>query len=454
MFQNANLSNLLDGIPHAVVLVDKNLSVSRMNRRAEALTGRNNDEAAGIPADFILRTSLHPFPDYFKPVLQERQIVAHEGDVLDRNRKIVSVRFSISPIESNSDDLLGAMVILEDLSLAPYLQEKGAGSDGFDGIVSLNQKMQEVGEQIPVFAGTDASVLIEGETGTGKGFVAEKIHHASKRSGYPFIKVNCGALPEPLLESELFGHVRGAFPGAENNKPGMFRLADRGTILFTEIGDLPLTLQVKLLTVLDDGEFFSLGSTRKVAMKARIIAATGRDLKEMVREGRFREDLYYRLNVLRLRLPPLRERVEDIPLLIDNFVKLFSSGNLAPHFDKDARSVLLDYSFPGNVRELRNIVEHAITLSHGETMKREHLPEYLLRGSEEDKYASIWGRGQKTDASDAYGDGRNRSTKWDDVEKEMIIEALRKSRGKRSEAAKMLGWARSTLYRKLKHHGI
>lgn len=454
MFQNANLSNLLDGIPHAVVLVDENLKISRMNRRAEALTGRNNDDAAGIPADYILRTSLHPFPDFFVPVLGERKIVAHEGDVLDRNRKIIPVRFSISPIESNSDDLLGAMVILEDLSLAPYLQKKGAGSDGFDGVVSLNRKMQEVGEQIPVFAGTDASVLIEGETGTGKGFVAEKIHHASKRSGYPFIKVNCGALPEPLLESELFGHVRGAFPGAENNKPGMFRLADRGTIFFTEIGDLPLTLQVKLLTVLDDGEFFSLGSTRKVAMKARIIAATSRDLKEMVREERFREDLYYRLNVLRLRLPPLRERTEDIPVLIDNFVKLFSSGSLAPHFDKDARSVLLDYPFPGNVRELRNIVEHAITLSHGETMKRDHLPEYLLHGNEADKYASIWGSGQKTDSYDTSGDARSRGTKWDDVEKEMIIEALRKSRGKRSEAAKMLGWARSTLYRKLKRHGI
>lgn len=453
MFQNVHLINLLDGIPHAVILVDKNLGVSRMNRRAEALTGRSNDEAGGVWADFILRSNMHPFGDYFKDVLKEKQIVAHEGNILDRNRKVIPIRFSISPIESHSHGLLGAMVVLEDLSLAPYRQEKRPGTDGFDGVVSLSPKMQEVEEQIPVFAGTEASVLIDGETGTGKGFVAEKIHQASKRSGNPFIKVNCGALPEPLLESELFGHVKGAFPGAEHNKPGMFRLADRGTIFFTEIGDLPLPLQAKLLTILDDGEYFALGSTKKAAMNVRIIAATSRDLKAMIMAGQFREDLYYRLNVLRLRLPSLSERAEDIPLLIDHFLTSFSSGRTVPKCDAGALNILQEYTFPGNVRELRNIVEHAITLSHGETVKVGHLPEYILHGDEAERYASIWSSSRRSQSHDAQGAGSG-ATKWEDVEKEMIIEALRKSRGKRSDAAKMLGWARSTLYRKLKYHGI
>lgn len=454
MFHNANLLNLIDGIPHAVILVDKNLNVSRMNRRAEALTGRSNDEASGVQTDYILRSNLHPFSDYFRAVLQEKKMVAHEGNILDRNRKIIPVRFTISPLESHSADLLGVMVVIEDLSFVPYLQEKAAGLDGFEGVISLSPKMQEVNEQIPIFAGTDASVLIYGETGTGKGFVAEKIHQASKRSGYPFIKVNCGALPEQMLESELFGHAQGAFPGADHKRPGMFRLADRGTIFFTEIGDLPLSLQVKLLTVLDDGEFSALGGTKKVAMNARIIAATSMDLKAMIAEGQFREDLFYRLNVLRLHLPPLRERAEDIPLLIDHFVKFLSTGNLAPHFERKALRVLKDYSFPGNVRELRNIIEHAVTLSLGETVKYEHLPEYLTQGNEAERYASSWGANKGQERRTADGETKGSATKWNDVEKEMIIEALRKSRGKRSEAAKMLGWARSTLYRKLKHHGI
>ncbi|MHB9111564.1 MAG: sigma-54 interaction domain-containing protein [Thermoleophilia bacterium] len=445
---------LLDGIPHAVVLVDSDLNVSRMNHLAEALTGRSNDEASGIHADYILRSSLHPFRDHIEPVLKDRQTAVHEGNVLDRNRKIVPIRFTISRIESHKGKQLGAMVVLEDLTLAPYLRESLSRPDSFDGIVSLNPRMQDVGEQISVFAATDASVLIEGETGTGKGFVAEKIHQASKRSGYPFIKVNCGALPEQLLESELFGHVRGAFPGADHNKPGMFRLADRGTIFFTEIGDLSVPLQIKLLTVLDDGEFFAIGSTRKVAMTARIIAATSMDLKGMVREGLFREDLYYRLNVLRLDIPPLRERAEDIPLLVDHFLKTFSPGALTPRIDRSSLDILKEYTYPGNVRELRNILEHAITLSHGDSIKTEHLPEYLLHGSEAERYASIWRASSDPQRRQADDGSRGRDMKWDDVEKEMIIEALRKSRGKRSEAAKMLGWARSTLYRKLKYHEL
>ena len=232
-----------------------------------------------------------------------------------------------------------------------------------------------------------------------------------------------------------------------------FLVLPRGTIFFTEIGDLPLSLQVKLLTVLDVGLFVPLGSSRKVAMNVRIIAATGKDLKSMVAEGLFREDLYYRLKVLQLHLPPLRERMEDIPMLIDHFVSLFSPGSHAPDIDPEALRLMKDYPYPGNIRELRNIIEHAVTLCHGDTIRPEHVPDFLMPEHEAGSF-SRWRPYPKPGISRGATTESGSTMKWDDVEKEMIIEALRKSRGRRSEAAKMLGWARSTLYRKLKYHDI
>lgn len=449
MFQCANLIKLLDGIPHAVVLVDKGFRVRHLNSRAEALTGRSSEEAAGVVAESILRSSHNTLSKSIEGVLENKTVDVFEGNVLDQNRKIVPIRFSISAVEGQQKKGLGAMLILEDITQTIESREK-TGPETYEEMVSLNPRMQEVYEQIPVFAGTDASVLIDGETGTGKGKVAELIHNESKRSGFPFIKIHCGALPPQLLESELFGHVKGAFSTADRDKPGMFRLADRGTIFFTEIGDLPLPLQAKLLTVLDDGVFIPLGSTKKVAMNVRVIAATSKDLKSLVADGSFREDLFYRLKVLQLHLPPLRERIEDIPLLIDFFLNVFSPGREAAEIDPEAVRLLKEYSYPGNIRELRNIIEHAATLSHGETVTPEHLPDYIL----EEQAGGLlpgWRQGFSADARRAVSQG---PVKWHDVEKEMILEALRKSRGKRSQAAKLLGWSRSTLYRKLRNHDI
>ncbi|MBE0429148.1 MAG: sigma 54-interacting transcriptional regulator [Thermoleophilia bacterium] len=445
MFQDVDLSVFLDGIPHAVLLVDPALSVRAMNRQGEAMTGRSLKEVAGIGADFVIRSNLRPFSRFFKAVLEDRQTVSQEGNVLDRNRKIAPARFTISPVEGRDGDLLGAMVVVEDLSHTAYLEEERAHMGEFDAELSLNPKMREIAEKMPVFAATDASLLIEGETGTGKGSLAETVHKASKRAGYPYIKVNCAALPESLLESELFGHAPGAFAGAERVRQGMLRLADHGTIFFNEIGDMPLSMQAKLLSVLDDGEFSPLGSTRKVAVDVRIIAATSRDLKALVEEGLFREDLYYRLNVLRLRLPSLRERQEDIPLLIDHFIRHFSKGAATPQLDSEALGELKAYSFPGNVRELRNMLEHTLILSQGESITKEHLPEYLRSPESLRPHAGV---------APGPGNAGGKALRWDDVEKEMIIDALREARGKKNEAAKKLGWARSTLYRKLRQHGI
>jgi transcriptional regulator with PAS, ATPase and Fis domain len=276
--------------------------------------------------------------------------------------------------------------------------------------------------------------------------------------------VNCGAIPETLLESELFGHVRGAFTGANADKPGMFRLAQGGTIFLTEIGDLPLPLQVKLLTVLDDKEFYPLGSSRKAKVDVRLITGTHHDLKQLLHEGKFRQDLYYRLNVLRAHMPSLRERGDDVLLLINHFLKEFNSnlGKAIKGFDKDAINYLLHYDYPGNVRELRNIVEHAVNICQEENIRIEHLPSYILSAATtafDDHNHSFSGAPGppatieiESGASGPASSGNFSS--WSAIEKNRILEALMSTGGNRSEAAVKLGWSRSTLWRKIKHYGL
>jgi transcriptional regulator with PAS, ATPase and Fis domain len=277
-----------------------------------------------------------------------------------------------------------------------------------------------------------------------------------------FIKINCGALPETLLESELFGHTRGAFTGAVRDKPGRFQLADGGTLYLTEIGDLPLTLQVKLLTFLDDKEIIPLGGTRSAKADVRLIAATHRDLPAMVRQGDFREDLLFRLNVVRLEVPPLREREGDIRLLMEYFLNKFNR-----QFQKDIRGfspeaieMLRRYPYPGNVRELGNMVEYATNVCHETTIKPEHLPDYLggpwdeplqpegrVTGGERNSYLGLKDEGVGKRVED------NRLN-WKEMERRLISEALLRSRGNRTKAAKHLGWGRSTLWRKMKQHNL
>ena len=329
-------------------------------------------------------------------------------------------------------------------------------------IIGHSSQMEKVFEMMAVLARTDASVLITGETGTGKDMIAEALHKSSQRARQPFIKVNCGALPEALLESELFGHVKGAFTGAVTETVGMFRLAHQGTIFLTEIGDLSLPLQVKLLSVLDDQEFFPVGGSKKVKVDVRIIAATHRSLREEVRQGRFREDLFYRLNVLHLHAPPLRERDGDIRLLLDHFLRQFCAklGREVTGFTSKAIDVLIQYPYPGNVRELRNIAEYSSNICQGTAVEIKDLPLYLFRSvdssstsltaispsaaEEEGKVSSLVSALQV----DPMAGG------WKEIEKEMILDALRESGGNRSRAAEILGWGRTTLWRKLKKYKI
>jgi transcriptional regulator with PAS, ATPase and Fis domain len=287
--------------------------------------------------------------------------------------------------------------------------------------------------------------------------VAEAIHESSNRAKGPFIKVNCGALPETLLESELFGHRKGAFTGAVENKTGRFRLAQNGTLYLTEIGDLPLPLQVKLLTFLDDKIVYPLGSAKGIQVDVRVVAGTHRNLEQMVEEGRFRQDLLYRLNVVRLHLPPLREREMDKRLLIDHFLTTFSGhfGKSIRGFTPQALNLLKAYDYPGNVRELRNIIEYAVNICQNAQIDASHLPAYIT-----EKPAAPGGGPGNGDIGNTAPTQQPRAAaslpaeSWQEKEKQLILDALVRSGGRRGRAAEILGWGRSTLWRKMKRHRI
>jgi two-component system response regulator AtoC len=462
ILRQIDILDTLNCIPHSIVLIDKNMRIMGQNRLLEALTGYSPEEAHGIQADYILRSNLSQLNNPLHTVLKTGETISVEGDIVNRNRKKIPIRFTISPLKNIKGKSIGIIISLEDISLLQVLDKKIHSFTSPEGIIGHSPKMQEIFELLPIISRTDASVLLTGETGTGKDLVAEAIHNVSKRARYPFIKINCGALPESLLESELFGHVHGAFTGAAKDKPGMFRLAHNGTIFLTEIGDLPLPLQVKLLTVLDDKEFYPLGSSKKVRVDVRVITGTHRNLGQLVKQGKFREDLFFRLNVLRLHLPSLRERAGDIQLLLDYFLKMFSADleKNVKGFSSKSLTLLANYPYPGNVRELRNIVEHAVNICQTEIIQPHDMPQYVLAGinsqmkSGENNETGPLEKQLSQEISLKGSAPVPEDEGWENVEKRIIMEALIKTGGKRAQAAEMLGWGRSTLWRKIKRHGL
>ncbi|MHB8771245.1 MAG: sigma-54-dependent transcriptional regulator [Syntrophales bacterium] len=321
------------------------------------------------------------------------------------------------------------------------LKERLGDRFDFSRIIAASPKMKNLLETLAMVAPSDATVLIMGESGTGKEVIANAIHHNSPRAGEPFIKVSCAALPETLLESELFGHEKGAFTGAVARREGRFQLAHRGTIFLDEVGEMSPALQTKLLRVLQEKEFEPLGSTRTVKVDIRVITATNRDLEKEVKEGRFREDLYYRLNVVPLVLPPLRERREDIPLLADHFLALFREKNRKPIKAISGKSLdlLVRYDWPGNVRELENVIERAVILSRDEILVPADLPPQLRMLAE-----------QEGDDALAIPPGMS----LDEMERALIVKTLDETAGNRTRAAEILGINRRTLQNKLKQYGL
>jgi two-component system response regulator AtoC len=302
--------------------------------------------------------------------------------------------------------------------------------------------MQALFDKVRKVASSKTTILVTGESGTGKELFARAIHYQSQRRDRAFVAINCGAIPENLLESELFGHVRGAFTGATGHKRGLFEEASGGTIFLDEIGELPLALQVKLLRVLQEEEIRKVGDTRTIKINARVIAATARNLEEEVRQGRFREELFYRLNVVTVNVPPLRERREDIPLLLEHYTERFSLANNRPAREPSpsALQMLLRYDWPGNVRELVNVIEQAVLLSEGERVEPVDLPETLHQGRTETDSVPIEGFDLK----------RNRAV----FERHLISDALRECGGSRTRAAQLLGISLRSLMYKMKEYGV
>jgi sigma-54 dependent transcriptional regulator, flagellar regulatory protein len=323
---------------------------------------------------------------------------------------------------------------------------KSAAQDVFKDIIGQSSPMRNIFKMVEKVAASNTTIMLNGETGTGKGMIARAIHEHSSRSGNPFIQINCGATPEGLLESEFFGYRRGAFTGATSDKPGKFELAKGGTIFLDEIGDMSADLQVKVLRVLEEGEFERVGGHETIKSDARIIAATHRDLEEEVQKGCFREDLYYRLYVIPILLPTLRERKTDIPALVEYFLEQFAKKhNVKPaRVSEQAMQMLIDYSWPGNVRELRNLIERLVVLQETEMILPENLPEKIRT----ERHPSIQPKRQVN------SNGISFNTAVSEFEKALIISALEKTNWVKNRAAELLKIKRTTLIEKIKRYHL
>ena len=316
----------------------------------------------------------------------------------------------------------------------------------FEYIIGQSAPMQEIFRVVDKVAKSDTTIIINGETGTGKGLIARAIHESSSRREKPFIQINCGATPEGLLESEFFGHMRGSFTGATADKPGKFEMADGGSIFLDEIGDMSADLQVKVLRVLEEGEFERVGGQHTIRTDARIIAATHRDVEEEVQKGNFREDLFYRLYVIPILMPPVKERTSDIPFLVSHFLEEFGQkkDNEGVTVSHEAMEMLINYSWPGNVRELRNLIERLVVLHEGEEVSEEHLPDKIKMDN------GLVGRPR----IDFAGEGISFNTAVTEYEKALILNALEKTQWVKNKAAKLLKIKRTTLVEKIKRFDL
>ena len=430
-------STILDSISDGVIAADLDGKISYVNKAAERITGFRAEDAIGKPCNEIFRPNAGGEDCPLQRTLGGREpVINHLIRMTDRKGRQVPISVSTALLKDLRGRVIGGVETFRDLDLVQRLRRDFEAKYTYGTIVSRNSEMQELFKILPMIAASESTVLIEGESGTGKELVARALYSLSPREKGPFISINCGALPDTLLESELFGYVAGAFTDAKKDKKGRFALADKGTLLLDEIGDISPAMQVKLLRVLQERTFEPLGSTQSVKTNVRLIAVTNQPLGELVDQGHFRRDLFYRINVMKLTVPPLRERKEDIPLLIDHFIAQFNQLRQkdVAGVDPPALNLLLNHYYPGNIRELENIIEHAFVLSPGGVIKPEHLPDYLR---EKAHVLSVELAG---------------SLKG--MEALFIMAALKRNGWSRKETAQELGVNPSTLYRKIKKLGL
>lgn len=433
---------ILDSVADGVFTVDRDWRITSFNLSAEQITGWNRESAIGQFCSDVFCSSLCGKNCAIAESLYTGLPVANRSIVI-KNRKgdKVSVSISAAPLVDHDGNVLGGVETFRDLSVETSLRQQLTKSYTFEQMVSKSPAMQRIFQIMPEISKSESNVLILGESGTGKELVANAIFHASYRNDRPFIVVNCGALPDTLLESELFGYKAGAFTDARKDKIGRFAAAEGGTIFLDEIGDIPQSLQVKLLRVLQQKVYEPLGSNTPIKADVRIITATNKNLLELVKRGEFRDDLYYRLNVVNILLPPLRERLEDIPLLLEHFVKKFRAEKQKDIVGvaDEVVALLMKYKYPGNIRELENIIEYGFILCPGGFIQLEHLPEIL------------GGLGQQHDGPLL---ANYEGVSLEEIEKNAIHLCLQRNKWKKMRTCRELGISKDTLRRKIEKFNL
>ncbi|OPY07864.1 MAG: Transcriptional regulatory protein ZraR [Syntrophus sp. PtaB.Bin001] len=430
---------ILDSIADGVFSVDNEWRITSFNRAAEKITGVPREAAIGQRCKDVLKAEICDRGCILKKTKQTGEPVVNRNVyIVNAEGRRFPISISTALLRDEKDRIIGAVETFRDLSLEEQLRKKIEKRYSFEDIVSRNHRMHELFSILPDMANSASTVLIEGESGTGKELIARAIHNLSLRRNKPFVAVNCGALPDNLLESELFGYTAGAFTDARKDKPGRFKLAEKGTLFLDEIGDVSPAMQVRLLRVLQEKTYEPLGAVESIRHDVRIIAATNKKLWNLVKEGKFREDLYYRINVARLELPPLRERMEDVPLLVDHFVEHFNAlqNKEISGVTDEALACLMAYTYPGNIRELENIIERAFIVCKSGLIDRIHLPEPVcgVSGAAE---ISAW-----------------EAMSFRDMEAIFLTNVLRRNSWNKSRTARELGIHKSTLFRKMKALGI
>ena len=493
---------ILESISDGVFTVDLQWKITSFNRAAEEITGIDRKEALGRHCWEVFRSNMCERGCALRRTMnEEKAFVSSDTHIITAEGKEVPISVSTSLLQDSEGNLLGGVEVFRDHTVVETLRK--ALSDRFEmgDMVSRSPSMQRIFNILPLIAESDSTVLILGETGTGKELMARAIHDGSLRRDAPFIALNCGALPDTLLESELFGYKAGAFTHAVKDKAGYFASAAGGTIFLDEIGETSSAFQVRLLRVLEEKAFQPLGGVKKIKSDVRVITATHRNLEEMINQDQFRQDLYYRINVMQIVLPPLRERMEDLPLLIDHFIRRLNrlQGKMVEGISPQALERLMVHLFPGNIRELYNAIEHAFVLCSGGNIEMNHLPVALIAAPPQwmpsapfspnspqdishDPYSHAFPSNTlsntKEKLSQDHLSGRTEVRGYDEAfpgadpvpaqfqrenseadllksaEKSAVMEALKRHGFNRQEAAHALGIHKSTLFRKIKKLGI
>lgn len=435
----SRLLAIFESINDAVIMVDPELKIIEANKSTENICGIKIENNTGKTFSLCLSECSKSCCEALTQTVEKRTTIKNyrtECGHQQRPTQIVSI--TSSPLLDSGGNFMGAVMVIRDITLLQNMERELRNRHQFQNIIGKSDKMQEIYSLLEDLANLDTTILITGESGTGKDLIAKALHYSGPRAFKPFVAVNCSALAESLLESELFGHIKGAFTGAIRDKQGRFQLANHGTILLDEIGDLSPLIQIKLLRVLQEKEFERVGESTPQKADVRVVACTNSNLKEKVKNGEFRQDLYYRLKVVEIALPPLRDRLEDLPLLVDHFCSMFNAQfkKNIEGVSSDVLHLFMNYSWPGNVRELEHALEHCFVLCQEQIITPKHLPMEIKDFSRAGKF-SLSGSQEST----AVGEKK-------------ILDALHKSHWNKTKTAKLLGISRRTLHRKIKSHNL